>query len=75
MIWDLSQTFKSNLVYAIPQIGAPTGPENPEFMTTEVFGLYYNEIEKLWVQNEAESFYAAFCYISNKFSINMAQKY
>ena len=39
--------FKSNLVDSNPQIRAPTAPENPEIMNIEVFGLSYNQIEKL----------------------------
>ena len=30
------------------------GPENPEFMKFDVFGLSHNEIEELLIQNEAE---------------------
>ena len=42
------------------QIGVPTGSQNPKIKQIQVFGISHNGIEKLQVQNEAESFYGAF---------------
>ena len=44
----------SFLDFKNPQIRDLMGPNNPEIIKIEVFGLSDNEIEKLLVQYEAE---------------------